>query len=529
MLAKGTKFATDSNQNMQTTTWTVQTSKETDIGFNQNYSFESDTSVTSAWGAKGAVGGSISFDFDLSGSYGLNTLNRDATTLGETTGLEVTKQTSFPVPTNYRYFLTPYIMGTTVPGGVVDNQKLSTSVQTFGMLRAMFTANPINTGGDTAGGNWWKQAYGHAPDVALNHPARWGSSTMSLPSVGDTPPNCLATGSINTMDCLTLNPRLPDNPGLSAFHSMRGLFISSGIAPGRGPQLESAKAGDVLTLEARVYNYSLAAMPEGTEVHVRFYFMPWDVQSAEPAEPNGNSYLINEVATGQIPPFDDTSVAPNWQLVQTTFDTSKFSNLKNGNVNILFWVVVWMQDRSGTMIGEIPVHGLMAIPPAGTVDSDGATTIHFPDVAKLECQADGNTCYSNNIGIYPQPFYLAGVSLGATPGSPSASVDVGKVELSTNPVAPGENVIVSATLSASDAAASGVSADVYDGDPNEGGRVIGAKRIPYLGQNDSYKVQTRYQTSACGTHELFVVANRNQPNEVVRRAEPLRVECSGSR
>ncbi|MFI5143698.1 MAG: hypothetical protein ACHQHM_06705, partial [Thermoanaerobaculales bacterium] len=40
-----------------------------------------------------------------------------------------------------------------------------------------------------------------------------------------------------------------------------GFFISNASSPGQGPQLESAKAGDVLTLQARVYNYSFTKMP----------------------------------------------------------------------------------------------------------------------------------------------------------------------------------------------------------------------------------------------------------------------------
>src|SRR5206468_2971794 len=88
------------------------------------------------------------------------------------------------------------------------------------------------------------------------------------------------TGS-SSLDCAELNDRKPDNPWLSAYHLMRGFFISSANAPGQGPQLEWAKAGDVLSLQARVYNYSLPSMPSSitmppdATVHVRFYFTPW--------------------------------------------------------------------------------------------------------------------------------------------------------------------------------------------------------------------------------------------------------------
>ncbi len=80
------------------------------------------------------------------------------------------------------------------------------------------------------------------------------------------------------MDCAVLEPGFPDNQWVSLFHIMRGFFITNASDPGKGPQLTTAKAGDLLTLQARVYNYSLAAMPSDTRVHVRFYVQRWDDQ-----------------------------------------------------------------------------------------------------------------------------------------------------------------------------------------------------------------------------------------------------------
>jgi hypothetical protein len=348
------------------------------------------------------------------------------------------------------------------------------------------------------------------------------------------------------MDCAELNTRTPNNPFLSAYHQMRGFFISSANSPGQGPQLESAKAGDVLTLQARVYNYSLKAMDAGTEVHVRFYFMPLAANSTLPAEPNGNSYLISEQVVSSIPPFDDTvingkSAPPNWVLVSSPFDTSQFAETRGGNVSVAFWVLVWMQDASGKMIGEMPGHGLTAIPPAGTINSNGETTFHFSGVPSQfkgatdfeECQpaqTDGTTpCYSNNLAFYQQSFYIAGSSLGASPRAASATIDIGKVEVSADRITPRENVTLSANLSVTGAPASGVRVNFYDGDPKKGGQPIGTKRIPYIAEGAQYMVQTLFQSNTCGVHQLFAVVNRGKSSEVVRRAHPVRVDCNANR
>ncbi|MBV9038337.1 MAG: DVUA0089 family protein [Acidobacteriaceae bacterium] len=518
VLGSGVAFFTDKSSGTETTQWNVTSETGTTTSFDQNYSFENDFSVTGAAGLTKVVDITAGFDIDLSGSYGLSHLTNDSTMLGTSTGLTVNKPGSFLQPEgNYQYLVTPYILGNVVTGGVVDNQQLSNTVNTFGMVRAVFTADPLAT----SAGHWWQSAYTQAPDVALNHPQRWTSSTNQLPAQGNPPSNCLAV-STNTMTCAELNPRSPDTPWTDNFHFMRGFFISSAGSPGQGPQLESAKAGDVLSLQARVYNYSLPSIPSSTtmpsdaEVHVRFYFTPWIGTAAA-----GPSVLINEVVTGPIPPFNDVPGAPpNWVLVPTTFDTSAFDETKNGNVNLVFWVIVWMQDKNThQIIGEMPGHGLTDIP--GTLTS-------FADAAKLEEKASDGNYYSNNVGFYPQIFYIAGKLLGSAPGPTNATVNIGKLDVSVKRVTPSDNVVLSATLSASGGAAQGVTVNFYDGDPQEGGQIFATQRIPRIGEDVHYQVATRFRSGTCGVHELFAVVNKGKPSEVVRRAPPVRVDCSPS-
>jgi hypothetical protein len=370
--------------------------------------------------------------------------------------------------------------------------------------------------------------------VALNHPSRWTYSAEEQPTQGDPPSNCLLVGDNKSMDCAELNPRYPGNPWLSIFHFMRGFFISSGVSPGQGPQLEQAKAGDTLTLQARVYNCSLLPMPDGTEVHVRFYFMPWNTTRNLPVGTNGESYLISEEKVAAIPPFNDSSgpsAQPNWTLVTTTFDTSKFKETQGGNVHLVFWVMVWMQDGSGNMIAEMPGHGITAIPPAGTVDEDGETMFHFTGLTNQyqgasdfeERQPDGS-CYSNNLGLFKQAFYLAGPSLGAPPPA-TGTLEIGKVQVANRPAKPDRDTVLSAAIFARDAAASGVNVNFYEGDPNKGGRLFAVERIPHIDANAEHLVETIYENRSCEVYQLFVVVNRGKPSEVVRRIRPIRAPC----
>ena len=261
-------------------------------------------------------------------------------------------------------------------------------------------------------------------------------------------------------------------------------------------------------------------MPQGTQVHVRFYFTPLN---------QTDSVLISERTLPPIPPFCQgatpisdcpQNAPPNWVLAQTKFDTSQFDQTKNGNVSVMFWVLVWMQRPDGKLVLEMPGHGLTGVP--GTLTS-------FADAAKLEeCQTDGN-CYSNNLGFYKQAFYIAAPTTAAVSGplaalTGKASVDISNIEVPTQQINRNTNVVVSATLSPSAAHAAAVTANFYDGDPQHGGRLFDVEQIPYIAKNQKYLVETLYRAKTCGVHELFVVVDVGQ-QKMVQRASPVTVAC----
>jgi len=114
----------------------------------------------------------------------------------------------------------------------------------------------------------------------------------------------------------------------------------------------------------------------------------------------------------------------------------------------------------------------------------------------------------------------------AQPVPIDASLDIGKLDVSANPITPRDTAVLSATLSARGTAASRVSVNFYDGDPQQGGRLFAVERVPYIAVGARHLVQTSYRTNTCGMHQLFAVINKDKPSEVVRRAQPVRVACS---
>ncbi|MGI8566463.1 MAG: hypothetical protein ACR2LZ_08290 [Pyrinomonadaceae bacterium] len=390
-LSSDQTWFTDTSQLTQKTSWSNGSSTSQSSSFKQNYSFENDLSVSSSWGAEGVDAASFSADLDISGSYGLSSLNKSSTDLSQSNGIGISKPGTFADPFNYGYSVTPYIFGHKEANGSIDNVPLTGDIKTSGLLQTAFVVDPL----DGNAGGWWKQAYTTAPDVALNHPTRWVVTTPGL--TDPVPANCRATGTGSSqMDCVNLAPSSPDNPWLSEFHNMRGFFISNARSPGQGPQLETAKAGDKLTLQARVHNFSLTAMNDGSKVHARFYGQEWNNSNNSSA---GDSFLIGEDVLAPIPPFStDPGADLNYVYAKTNFDTTPYQGK-----SLVFWVVVWTEKADGTLAPEIANHGLTAIPGALTKLSDvPVETTTITD----NTNTTKTVSFSNNVGFYKSAFYV---------------------------------------------------------------------------------------------------------------------------
>lgn len=165
----------------------------------------------------------------------------------------------------------------------------------------------------------------------------------------------------------------------------------------------------------------------------------------------------------------------------------------------------------------------------------------IPDINKTMIECNGNTPFitetwcaniygysQGSIGPHSREDDYISVSAPAQPptDTPIGSIDIGKLNVSTSHVTPGENVLISTTLTARGAAFSEVSVNFYDGDPQSGGRLFASDRIPQIAADSQQSVQTAYRTSSCGVHQLFAVVDGGKPTGKVRRAQPLRVNCN---
>jgi hypothetical protein len=396
----------------------------------------------------------------------VSTLNESTSALGSSTGIKIIKP-PFDNPGQYAYAAQTYIFGQQAPTGTVHDIPLSTTVQSSGPLWTAFLADPTDR--SNGAGGWWAQAY-TKPDVALNHPLRW---TWTPP----TP---------NTGDMMTFNSANAADPAGNEFYFMKGLYITPASANGLGPQLTQTTAGESIQLQARVYNYSLADMPVGTAVHVRFYGQQWDNTTYNFT---GAAFVIQEVTLAPIPGFNSPSTGgqrPNWALASTTFDTTKYPD-----TYLVFWVVVWM-EQNGQLVPEVAGHGLTAIPAATTA----------PAAVAIEA-------YSNNVGFYNLPFFVAPPTsrLGA---APPAAGDLTVQEVATAPtnVLLFDKAMVTATLATDDTSLDAVYVLFYDGDPQQGGETFDAELISHIRTHDTYVTQVKFQPRTCGPHTVVVVAGQ---------------------
>ena len=459
---------TDTSTSAYTTTWTEGSGSSQSSGSVNSTSI--DVSVTVA--AKASIEGfgiDGSAGFEVNSSQSVSTLNTSAQTLSASTGIQVNKPDFGDiVADNYLYDFGGYIFGQTPPTGTVqtipleDTQGNPIAIQTTGPLTVGFVADPLREQLP-----WWLQAYTR-PDVGLNHPERWDWSKSTQ------------TASFNSAN--DVEPAL-DQP----FYHIKGLFITPQDANGTGPQLTTTIAGEQLSLQARVYNYSLVDMPAGTQVHVRFYGQVYDNGNLV-----GNSFLIGEDVIGPIPGFNSTSTngeAPNWALAGKTFDTTG-----RADQYLIFWVLVWMLDSQGNLLPELEGHGLTQNP----------APLTFAQITEVPTEP-----YSNNVGLYGynSPFYVAAPdSALAGPPVKEGDLAIDRLSIPTTPILLDGKTKISAHLNAGDTHLGSLLVAFYDGHPQQGGTIFDVQMIPHLRPNALYQSRVFFRPQTCGAHTIGVVA-----------------------
>ena len=457
-----TVWATDSSGDDVTVNWSGTSGTEVTAGSSRTHSF--DTQVSASAGINiGIFNASTKDTLEYNKSSAFGTLNTTVEQLGESTGVKVVKP-AFDNPQEYAYAGQTFIFGRDNPAGTVQSIPLNTDVKATGPLWVGFAADPRN---QQIAGSWWTSAY-TLPDVGVNHPARWDWTPPSDP---------------NQPDIVTFNPADATDPAGSEFYFMKGLLITP-AGTTDGPQTTTATAGQGLSLQARVYNYSLADMPQGATVKVRFYAQAWNNTTSDFS---GTSVLIDEQSLPPIPAFNASGSEDgpiNWVWASTTFDTTGYDNSY-----LIFWVVVWI-EQAGALAPEMPGHGLTSVP--GTLSAITDVPIEP---------------YSNNVGFYKQPIYILPASTAASDAAEPPGFWIESVSATDGDIVENETVGIRAVLRAGASDARGITVTFFDGDPARGGRAFEQEKIPFLPADQVYVVRARWKPADCGSRTVFVEAS----------------------
>jgi hypothetical protein len=487
--------------------WTAGGGNDQTTGTLSNHSFDASVSVSGEVDIEPfGGGGSVSFDYNQ--SKAVSSLYSHASSYEASTGVVLHRGiTEGPTRTaNYLYQGQAFIFGQNAPLGTIqDDIKQTAEIKAQGIQTVGYVVDPLSTGGIQSG-SWWKQAYTVAPDVALNHPQRWSQNQASNVNAQQVQFNCpVGFGSSFESPACSPNQKSPNptNVAEASFYQMKGLFVTPG-ASSNGPQIVMASTGDTVTLRARVYNYSLAAMPADTSVNVQFYAQPWDPVSGTfqhaPNNPNtfAKAVFIGQESLAPIPAFcggasgtedpcNDPAAPRNWVYATTQWDTSKLPATESDSY-WKFWVVVWMEKNSA-LVPEIEDHGLKAMP--------GASLNSLADVA-IET-------YSNNLGFYNQVFTLT------MPAGQVATTSIAELtQLDTEvlppvyPVLVDETITVQANHTAMGNSTDSVSVLFYDGDPEQDGKLFEMENIPRIQADSPFVTRVPFRPRSCGTQILYV-------------------------
>ncbi|WP_299491613.1 hypothetical protein [uncultured Shewanella sp.] len=348
------------------------------------------------------VGYNNSFDIKYNGAYTSTGVTNDTSNYAAGSSVTVALPNTFRSTTDYSYAITPVVFSDKLDSSSIDTsdpfmpeavketiQQNETGSLSGGYMKIGYYTNFQNIPSNYMG-SWWRSRKGLSKiDIGLNNPTRWdttGSNTSIR--LDDEGTNCLA----DDVCAVPYQPTVAGQENFSPFYNMRGLFVTTRAG---GETRFEAEAGEQLTLQARIYNYSLTDMPEGSRVHVQFYRQ--SVANSGYLVPN-SAELTGETWLSDIPGAGYGSTGlDNWKMATVDWDTSEIEG------SYYFWVVAWAEDVDGDMISELPGKGLASEETAPLYRDISEvqleyTTLDSPDLSEVKMT------FTNNVGMYPQEF-----------------------------------------------------------------------------------------------------------------------------
>ena len=499
--------------------WSSGSGSSVSSGSLSNHTFDASVSVSGSVGFDG-FGASASAGFNYNKSTSASTLNQSTNTLSASQGITLNRGVSGGAPSQqvYAYQGSSLIYGQTAPQGTVQSDATpDTTVQAQGFIAAGHVVDVLSTSanGGVQSGNFWAQAYNTAPDLALNHPQRWQQKTPSGTHDQLVWFNCPVgyTSTQNAPACTKPSTPVipnPQNVADEVFYQMKGLFVTPGDTFD-GPQISETSLGSKVNLRARVYNYSVANLPPNTVMHVQFYAQPWDEDQFASA-PGNPSQFAPAIFIGEGTDVNGATLAPvsaycggliasgdpclnstvqNWEYAYTTWDTSK--NGVTAGSTWKFWVVVWA-EVNGSIVAEIPGHGLVSLP---------AANAPFNSLADVPIDI-----YSNNLGYYNQVFTVLGNTATSSPGK--AAIKPILVVSNVGARNGSKTLRDEATPILANLRSTGtnIAANVYyyDGNPNNGGQLFDTQRLSQIPSGRGYTDKANFTPKTCGVHQIFVQA-----------------------
>ena len=136
--------------------------------------------------------------------------------------------------------------------------------------------------------------------------------------------------------------------------------------------------------------------------------------------------------------------------------------------------------------------------------------------------------YSNNVGFYRQPFFVA----PRTTASRHAPDSVGKLDVDRVTVSPArvsvfEKATVAARLAVDGAPVEPVLLLFFSEDPAHGGEPFDAELVSHIRAGDVYVARVMFQPVTCGAHTIVVAAHAGTARPAIGTAT-LHVDCKSA-
>ena len=196
----------------------------------------------------------------------------------------------------------------------------------------------------------------------------------------------------------------------------------------------------------------------------------------------------------------------------------------------IFWVLVWAENSNGDIVEELPGYGFTnsSFRPGDVYNSILDVPIEIVSVE--EAGENVQTSFTNNIGFWPQEFYVAPLTINDElfTSTENGEIAIENITVEMDNIFVDDEIQIEADVRSIGARTQALTVTLHEGHPDDTEETYDIEIISHILADDSNKFRVLYQPKLCGERDLYISAGPEGPSALTATMESitLNVQCN---